>query len=294
MKKAELLDLLYNERKRISDKYSDPGWNKWVLWGAAFTNTIYILDVLNKNTIGMLNNLIIIIISILVYIHIKELCSFYSKLKYEKHIIPITREKIFYFILTDITLAILFFTINERAAPLLIYNFKPSIIDIQLAVSYLALFTIINLLKNLRKLDLFSIDALIDETITSDNLNIEFTLKILQIIKSDSSLGIIFDKQIKAIIVSKSDLAHSINEYKLLKKDDHTIDNQIIKLNEISARTDKAIALLKKDGDSIKKMYDYSGNSDNIKYEQINKVAIDLLKLAKETQSEIANWNSKL
>lgn len=44
MEKHELLSILYSERQRLAAKYTSPGWNYWVLFGALMSCILYFLD----------------------------------------------------------------------------------------------------------------------------------------------------------------------------------------------------------------------------------------------------------
>lgn len=49
MEKQELLNLLYAERQRLSDRYTKPGWNNWVLLGAVFYCILFFIELYSKN-----------------------------------------------------------------------------------------------------------------------------------------------------------------------------------------------------------------------------------------------------
>lgn len=49
MEKQELLNLLYSERQRLSDRYTKPGWNNWVLLGAILYCILFSIDLFSKN-----------------------------------------------------------------------------------------------------------------------------------------------------------------------------------------------------------------------------------------------------
>lgn len=50
MEKQELLNILYSERQRLSDRYARPGWNNWVLLGSILYCILSSIDLFNKNT----------------------------------------------------------------------------------------------------------------------------------------------------------------------------------------------------------------------------------------------------
>jgi hypothetical protein len=68
MEKHELLSILYSERQRLAAKYTSPGWNYWVLFGALVSCVLYFLDLDPKEKFVLFNILFISLLIVFIVI----------------------------------------------------------------------------------------------------------------------------------------------------------------------------------------------------------------------------------
>jgi len=249
MEKHELLTILYSERQRLAAKYTSPGWNYWVLFGALISCVLYFLDLDPKEKIVLFNVLsislliiFIVIIPIIFYIFFSNKNKLIEKnkltLKYsiKKHrillitgIILIVFEELLItnliidkntfaysiiLLIVSILLHIIclvsltysklykfnkyltipfygFIVSNVYLMVFAILKIDPqnwTATDFKFAVIIISFFTIIYFILSIRKSDLSSIDTLIDNTIDSEIINAELTLKFLRLITIDISI----------------------------------------------------------------------------------------------------------
>jgi hypothetical protein len=200
MEKTDLLNILYNERQRLAAKYSSPGWNKWVLYTALISSALYFFDLRQKIPFHFIPVVICFIIIFILTIDVYLMYQiFKTEIQNPSYLKKKKRNKKLA-LSSNTVIAIILWTILFSPIP------KPITItpvDFQYATILFAFISALYLCLTLKNQDLSNIDYLIDQTILEEHPDINSTLNIMQAIKLDYSLNIIYDKKIKSFVENK-------------------------------------------------------------------------------------------